>query len=366
VVESDDVTISSADPATPATLVLDVNNNRVMTLEEAEAYTTGPTQAYDAAILIRGDRVTVTGLTIRVANTPKVIDAGGRAGCTITIGQNKGIAVEPASPNDPLPQNAYITRVDIRGFWAAVKLNGNLSIVRGNFLGQNDMMSTHAPPNGNRNDSDVGAMGVILHGNLNLIDYNWFFNNRACSPDYGHDGSSVEFYASPFEHPSALATWNSVRYNFSFDDHHFVEFGSGFPGLSAIDNQIVGNVYRSSVDGAVFLVTRGTGAGQFGRIGRTVVQGNTATVSRQPDRNPVSGADVGGIPLVCVGFCFTDGYNHLTTSTDVVLTEPCTLLDGNRMSYLQPSPGADRALYVDDWWNGRDPGRRANERSRDC
>jgi len=122
-----------------------------------------------------------------------------------------------------------------------------------------------------RTDDTIGAMGVLLHGDSNVVAYNYFANNRAiCTYTGAVEGNSVELFE---------ATNSVIHHNISYYDRVFSEIGSSSSVRSA-NNTFAYNLHVSNVadlvgnKGARFVVTRGWGD-PYGPVLNTMIYNNT-------------------------------------------------------------------------------------------
>jgi len=122
-----------------------------------------------------------------------------------------------------------------------------------------------------RTDDTIGAMGVLLHGDSNVVAYNYFANNRAiCTFTGAIESNSVELFQ---------ATNSVIHHNISYYDRVFSEIGSSSTVRSA-NNTFAYNLQVSDVadlvgnKGARFVVTRGWGD-PYGPVLNTMIYNNT-------------------------------------------------------------------------------------------
>ena len=110
------------------------------------------------------------------------------------------------------------------------------------------------------------AWGMLVRGSHNDISYNTFRDNRAvCLKGKYYSSNSVEIYEGDF---------NSVHHNIAENDRVFSELGGSETNKST-DNTFEFNLADSSVPGARFITTRGSGDTAFGPVMRTLVTRNT-------------------------------------------------------------------------------------------
>jgi hypothetical protein len=105
-------------------------------------------------------------------------------------------------------------------------------------------------------NDDSGASGVVIKGDDNEVAYNDLYDNRACSFDYGMDGSAVEIYGGQRSY---------VHHNMSWNNTIFTELGN---------SRSSDTLYMYNVNwGSQFLFTRG--GGTWGQVLATRVYNNT-------------------------------------------------------------------------------------------
>jgi parallel beta-helix repeat protein len=116
---------------------------------------------------------------------------------------------------------------------------GNL--VLRNEIRDNNRMSVLTPDHQN---DDSGAFGVLIRGDGNEVAYNTITGSDAFSYDYGRDGAAVEIFGGQDNH---------IHHNVALENTAFTELGD--PRTAG--NTFAYNLVRSSVEDAVFLITRG-------------------------------------------------------------------------------------------------------------
>lgn len=250
-----------------------------------------------AAIEVSASRVEIYDLRISLNARPSI----GCDGQPTPNGSRVGISVE-ASADD-----GVIGGVDISGFFAGVMLRGSGTEISGSNFHDNNMINIRPG-----SDDDVGAMGVLIWSDDNRIVDNRFWNNHACSPDYGLDGASVEIWSPDRNNPQSAgmtegAGGNLISGNRVNDDQVLVEMGAGadpLPG-SLADNRIVANSFRSLTADAAFVVLRGQGGGWGPPAVATVIDGNWVAVP-----------DAQGDGVVCDGSDCVDAVVDLFTVTE--------------------------------------------------
>jgi parallel beta-helix repeat protein len=126
-----------------------------------------------------------------------------------------------------------------------------------NTIRDNNKMSVNTPGG----DDDSGAFGVLLNGDRNDVANNTISGSDAFSYDYVRDGAAVEVYGG---------FGNHVHHNMAFDSDAFTELGDS----RSRDNTFAYNVFRSSLERSIFLVTRGGSSG-FGPVANTRLLNNT-------------------------------------------------------------------------------------------
>lgn len=162
--------------------------------------------------------------------------------------------VEVLGSNDRV-ENSLVTRnvvgVDVKSSALDAKIFGNE-------IRDNNKMSvlTSSPTN-----DDSGAFGVLVAGDRTEVAYNTISGSDAFSYDFGRDGAAVEIYGGKESY---------VHHNLAVENHDFTELGNP----RTADNTYAYNVVRSSLPGAMFLVTRGSSS-SFGPVLRTVAYNNT-------------------------------------------------------------------------------------------
>jgi hypothetical protein len=137
----------------------------------------------------------------------------------------------------------------------------HIKVLNNTLVNNNVLQILDAAPN-----NDLGAWGVVVHGNDNEFAYNYFSHNNAwCSYDFGISGNSIEIYAGQR---------NSIHHNTSIDDETFSELGSQADRRAA-DNIYAYNLVISSVSKARFIIVRGPNELPWGPTLRTTVVNNT-------------------------------------------------------------------------------------------
>ena len=170
-----------------------------------------------------------------------------------------------------------VGHADISGTYAGVFVTeaAARAIVTRSQIHHNNILTTGRNGVDESND-DAGAIGVLLHGSGAEVSWNYFRENRACSPDYFVDGSAVEVFNGSANH---------IHHNLSINDHVFTELGRHADHPAPMQ----GNLYESnryiseygghddgSPSGERFLVTRGPGP--FGPVLATVATDNQVTI----------------------------------------------------------------------------------------
>lgn len=118
-----------------------------------------------------------------------------------------------------------------------------------NTLTDNNVMHKLTPKTVNASD-DLGAWGILLHGDNHEVAYNYLSNNAAwCAYDFAYAGNAVELYE---------ARNNSIHHNISIDDITFSELG-GSANLKSENNTYSYNLVVSKRPMARFIVARGAG-----------------------------------------------------------------------------------------------------------
>ena len=141
------------------------------------------------------------------------------------------------------------------------KTAGEYNAVTRNVLAGNNVMQEPFDGSG-----DLGAWGMLVRGSHNDISYNTFRDNRAvCLKGKYYSSNSVEIYEGDF---------NSVHHNIAENDRVFSELGGSETNKST-DNTFEFNLADSSVPGARFITTRGSGDTAYGPVMRTLVTRNT-------------------------------------------------------------------------------------------
>lgn len=159
------------------------------------------------------------------------------------------------------------------GKWAGVYLRdgANNNRITNNAIKDNKMLQDR----GGSND-DTGAFGVLIHGAGNDVSYNHFSGQNAPSPDYGLDGSSVEFYTLSGNAP---ASNNKIHHNISVNDNTFSEMGKQSTAQSPSGNVFAYNTYvTTGISNAIFINTRGSGT-NYGPINGTLVYNNSVYIT---------------------------------------------------------------------------------------
>ncbi len=189
-------------------------------------------QGTSTCIRLRGDHITVQGLTVRDCTWSGFTVEGdnNRIDSNLITENVTGIYVKSASTN---------TRI----------LNNNIV--------DNNVMSVNDP--GGRGDS--GAFGILLHGAKTEVAYNIISGSDAFSYDYGRDGAAVEIFGAVDSH---------IHHNRAHNNDAFVELGE--PGTSG--NRFDHNVVTSDLETSVFLVTRGADTNRGPVIG-TIAEHNS-------------------------------------------------------------------------------------------
>ncbi len=220
-------------------------------------------QVGEALVLIEGSNVQLWDVILD--GEP----SGDPVACPQEFGANVGYLVGVDVRGD----DNTVARVDASGFYAGVFVfdRTERNRVVHSALHGNDIMTI----NDGEND-DAGAIGVLVRGEDTEIAWNYFANNRGCSPDYWQDGASIEVF-------NGFGTY--AHDNYAWNEHHFAELGEGnyadrTSGV-AEDNRFERNYHFSDFDAVsyrnkdshdAFLVTRW--GGEFGYIDRTVVRNN--------------------------------------------------------------------------------------------
>ena len=201
-----------------------------------------------AGIDIYGSYITVDGVGVRAVATSV------EAGCQNNPkGHMIGVDLRAGASYDTI-KNSSIT-----GGYTGVFIRSGAhhnKIIENSFI-NNTMMS----PLDTAADNDAGAFGVLLWGDDNEIGKNLFSGQNACSYDYVRDGSAVEIYGGQR---------NLIHHNKASNSDSFSELGNS----RSSDNTYAYNLYYSTLDRSIFLVTRGASSG-YGPVTNTKVLNNT-------------------------------------------------------------------------------------------
>ena len=137
--------------------------------------------------------------------------------------------------------------------------------VQGNVFQKNNVMNVF----GGNPSADLGAWGVLLRSDNNVVSHNQFTDNKAvCKNGAGRiHSNSVEIFEG---------TRNYIHHNRS-NDRVFSELG-GSSSQKAADNRFEFNLHQSGMVDARFITTRGGGSG-WGPVYRTVVEHNTVNLT---------------------------------------------------------------------------------------
>lgn len=141
-----------------------------------------------------------------------------------------------------------------------IKTNSSSNKIINSTFENNRMMN----PLDTTSDNDAGAFGILIHGKDNEIAYNTFSGQDACSYDYGRDGADIEIYKGQR---------NNIHHNIGSNSDAFTELG-GDSNIKAADNIYAYNVFTSSLNKSIFLVTRGAGV-KYGPVYRTKLYNNS-------------------------------------------------------------------------------------------
>ncbi len=164
-----------------------------------------------------------------------------------------GVTFESGATNNTL-KNSKLT-----GAYAGVylKTGSHHNRILSNNLFQNTMMN----PLDTASNNDAGAFGVLVWGDDNEIANNNFSGQDACSYDYVRDGSAVEIYGGQR---------NNIHHNKTTDSDSFTELGNS----RSQDNIYAYNLFYSSLERSIFMVTRGANDG-YGPVTGTQAYNNT-------------------------------------------------------------------------------------------
>ena len=199
---------------------------------------------------LKGSNLTVDNLYAKVT-MPAV-----SSGCqNQPKGDTKAFLFAPSSTRNVV-QNSKAT-----GAWAAVYINDTSSFNRvhhNTFQDNNAML----PNDGASSTDDAGAFGVLARGTDNEIDHNTFSGQKACSVDYGTDGSAVEIYNGQR---------NRTHHNIAIENNMFTEVAG--KDRQAQDNTYRYNLVYSRIGNAHGVLVHGN-TGAIPTIG-TVVANNT-------------------------------------------------------------------------------------------
>ncbi len=267
--------------------------------------------------------VIVDGQPVEVRTSPTACHVGA-APSTYEFGYLRGISIEA--------DNTLVARVEVSGTYSGVYIDDRAAsnVVAHSILRDNQIMTT-----GSGGDDDAGAMGALIRGDDNEVAWNYFSGNRACSPDYGIDGSSVEIFNG---------SGNHIHNNMSHRDHIFTELGEG--GGNSANNTFDYNTWGSDVSLPVaviggrtkqlhdsFLVTR-WGGEAFGRIDDTTARNNLVYALGQPGDGIVCGQ--------CVPAALSAGGNefHVTRHEFSLFNGGANTGTYARVPALPGSPGA--------------------------
>lgn len=194
---------------------------------------------------IYGSYIVVDGLTLKGVATSFV------SGCANNpVGEIWGVGMR-ASATHNVVKNSSLT-----GFSSGVYIetgSHHHSIVHNKFI-DNTMMKTLDTAQYN----DAGAFGVEVKSDDNEVAYNFFSGHKACSYDYGQDGSAVEIFD---------ASRNYVHHNTATDNDAFTELGN-WQKVST-DNVYAYNLVYDPLTKTSFLV-------QPGNVIGTKMYNNTA------------------------------------------------------------------------------------------
>lgn len=115
-------------------------------------------------------------------------------------------------------------------------------------------------------DNDFGATAVGIYNSNNEFAYNTFYNCRAQSQDYGHDGGGFEFYGT--------VNNNKIHHNWVADSENFLEIGGGSTENTNYDNSLYYNVVVNNF-GMGYIHIAG-GATSFGiKVQNLKIENNT-------------------------------------------------------------------------------------------
>ena len=148
-----------------------------------------------------------------------------------------------------------------------------------NTIRDNNKMSVNTPGG----DDDSGAFGVLLNGDRNDVAKNTISGSDAHSFDYVRDGAAVEVYGG---------LGNHVHHNLAFENDAFTELGNS----RSRDNTFAYNIFRSSLERSIFLVTRGGSSG-YGPVANTKLLNNTVYLTGASSQGFVCHAGCNGSVL---------------------------------------------------------------------
>ena len=154
---------------------------------------------------------------------------------------------------------------------------------------------------------------MLLWGDDNEIAFNRISGSDACSYDYGRDGSAIEIYGGQR---------NIINRNIGIDNDAFTELGNS----RSADNTFAYNVFSSSLNKSIFLVTRGT-TNSYGPVYGTRMINNTVYLT---------GAQSQG--FVCHGGC----------SSSILISRNNIIQAVSKVGYADAAFDEDYNLY----WGG--------------
>lgn len=269
----------------------------------------------------QGVKVTGSHLVIRDLHvTFGVSETRTLNGCSVPFGSYYGVNFTDGA-NNVLLTGSLMEKAN-----AGVHLSANSSsiTVEGNTLQNNNVMNKWNPSNA---AGDLGAWGVLIGSDNNVISYNTFSNNKApCANGIGRiHSNSAEIYQG---------SNNYIHHNTS-NDRVFSELG-GSAAKRAADNRFEYNTHRSSMALARFITTRGAGD-SYGPVYRTIVQHNTVYLTADD-----------AIAVSCGGGCGTNILtlrNNVLAGGDKPLFTDQVITEGNN-TYWHPGGGRTRIQWA--------------------